>query len=59
MSIFCKIFLCGLATILFLLVFVSIVGLVFEEQIKNLVIRYYVHKGKKKRFYCSKITFLL
>lgn len=54
MSIFCKIFLCGLATILFLLVFVSIIGLVFEEQIKNLVIRYYVHKEKRNAFTVAK-----
>lgn len=54
MSIFCKIFLCGLAAILFLLVFVSIIGLVFEEQIKNLVIRYYVHKEKRNAFTVAK-----
>lgn len=54
MGVFCKIFLCGLATILFLLVFVSIIGLVFEEQIKNLVIRYYVHKEKRNAFTVAK-----
>lgn len=54
MSIFCKIFLCGLAIILFLLVFLSITSLIFEEQIKNLIVRYYVSKGKRNAFTVAK-----
>lgn len=54
MSVFCKIFLCGLAIILFLFVFVSVTSLIFEEQIKNLIIRYYVSKRKRNAFIVAK-----
>jgi|GEM_PF-4747192 len=54
MGIFCKIFLCGLAIILLLFVFACIIGLIFEEQIKNIVIRHYVHKEKRNAFTVAK-----
>lgn len=54
MSVFCEIFLCGLAIILFLFIFVSTASFIFEEQIKNLIIRYYVSKGKRNAFTVAK-----
>lgn len=54
MGIFCKIFLCGLAIILLLFVFACIIGLIFEEQIKNIVIRHYVRKEKRNAFTVAK-----
>lgn len=54
MNIFCEIFLCSLAIILFLFIFASITSLIFGEQIKDIIIRYYVSKEKRNAFTVAK-----
>lgn len=54
MSVFCRIFLGGLAIILFLFIFAFAISLIFEEQIKNLIIRYYVSQRERNAFTVAK-----
>lgn len=54
MSAFCKIFLCGLSIILLLFIFACIISIIFEEQIKNLIIRHYVSQTERNAFAVAK-----